>query len=118
MNKNENFAINEELIAEKADFLKAVVGAKTVEEAKRICSEYHEDFSAEMWAEIEEYSHIVVLDGDELSEDALDNVAGGKKLNGGALMTVVGIVGGIAGGPVGVLCVCATLGYYGYRIFN
>lgn len=87
MNMNE-MMINEELVAENSDFLKAVVGAKTVEEAQKVCAEYNIELTDDVWKEVQNsYS-----DG-ELGEDEMDTVAGGKVNSQYLLQTLGGIVG-------------------------
>lgn len=117
MNMNNNIVINKELLEENADFLKAVVGAKTVEEAHHICEEYKVELPQAMWTEIRNsYS-----DG-ELSEDDLDFVSGGK-VNGEYLLKTIGGVVGLgatiaAGSAAGILVACAWIGYNGYKTFR
>lgn len=116
MNMNE-IMINEELIAENSDFLKAVVGASTIEEAQKICAEYNVELPEDVWKEIQNSNR----EG-ELGEDELDAVAGGK-VNGEYLLKTIGGVVGLgatiaAGSAAGVLVACAWIGYYGYKTFR
>lgn len=117
MNMNENIVIDEELIAQNADFLKAVAEAKTVEEAQKICAEYNVELPEEVWKEVQ-----ASCSCGELSEDELGTVSGGK-INGKMLLTTLGNVGGVgaaimAGSPAGVLLACAWLGYNAYKTFR
>ena len=93
MSINGNNVIDEKLLAENSDFLKAVVGAKTVEEAKNICTEYNIELPEEMWDDIQSTYCNGKLDTSELNEEELDAVSGGK-LNGNHLLqAVAGVVG-------------------------
>lgn len=113
---NENVVINEELIAENADFLKAVVTANTIEEAQNICNEYNIVLPEDVWKNIRKsYSE------GELDEDDLDAVSGG--LDGGNLLSALSLVAGIGGtimtgSALGILVACATIGYLGYKAFR
>ena len=117
MNMNENGIINEELIAQNADFLKAVVQAKTFEEAQGICAEYKIELPAEVWKDVQ-----AAYSEGELSEDDLGAVSGGK-LNGNYLLQTIGGIAGLGGAiamgaPAGVLLACAWIGYNAYRTFR
>lgn len=123
MSLNENVIIDEEMLVENADFLKAVVGAKTVEEAQAICAEYKIELPEDMWKEIQNSYRDGELNMDELSEEELDEVAGGKKLNGNYLLQTLGGVVGLAavvaaGSAPGVLIACAWIGYNAYKTFR
>lgn len=120
---NENTIIDEKLLAENSDFLNAVVGAKTVEEAENICAEYHVELPEDMWKDIHNSYSEGKLDAGELGEDELDAVSGGRKLNGNYfLKTLAGVVGlgavVAAGSAAGVLVACAWIGYNAYRTFR
>ena len=77
---NENIVIDEKLISENSDFLKAVVVAKTVEEAQSICAQYNVELPKDVWEEIQRSYQSGKLDEGELSDDDLDAVSGGMKL--------------------------------------
>lgn len=117
MNMNENVVINEELLAENSDFLKAVLGAKTVEEAQNICAEYNIELPEDKWRDIQDSYR----NTGELGEDDLDAVSGG--VNGNSLLTTIASVVGLgaavaAGSAAGVLVACAWIGYHGYKTFK
>lgn len=114
---NENMIINEELLAENADFLKAVVVAKTIEEAQKICAEYNVELPEDVWQEIQNSYR----DG-ELGETDLDTVSGGK-VSGSHLLSALGGVVGLgatiaAGSAGGVVVACAWIGYNAYKAFK
>lgn len=114
---DENAVINEKLLAENADFLKAVVEAKTIEEAQTVCAEYNIELPENIWKEIQDSYH-----AGELSEDDLDAVSGGRKINGNHLLSALGGVVGLgaviaAGSAAGVLVACAWIGYHAYKTF-
>lgn len=113
---NENVVINEELIAENSEFLKAVVSAKTIDEAKNICAEYNIELPEDVWKQIQDSYR-----NGELSEDELDSISGGK-VNGDHLLNAIGGVVGLgatiaAGSAAGVLVACAWVGYHTYKAF-
>lgn len=113
---NENVMIKEDLIAENADFLKAVAGAKTIEEARKICTEYNQELPEDVWNEVQ-----AACRNGELSEEDLDGVAGG--FSGENLLKTLGGIAGLgaaiaAGAPAGVLLAVAWIGYHGYRTFR
>lgn len=122
MNTNENAVANEELLAKNSDFLKAVVGAKTVEEAQDICAEYRVELPQDVWNGIQDSCRGGESGSGELSEDALSDVCGGTFNGENFLKTVGGIVGlgatVAAGSAAGVLVACAWVGYYGYKTFR
>lgn len=112
----ENVTTKEELIAENADFLKTVAGAKTIEEARNICAEYNVELPEELWKEVQDACH-----NGELSEDDLDIVAGG--FSGDSLLKTLGGIAGLGGAiamgaPAGVLLAVAWIGYHGYNTFR
>lgn len=114
---NENIIINEELLAENADFLKTVVGAKTIEDARKICVEYNVELPEDVWQEIQN----ACCEG-ELGENDLDTVSGGK-VSGSHLLSALGGVVGLgatiaAGSAGGVLVACAWIGYNAYKAFR
>lgn len=113
---NENYVINDKLLAENADFLKAVVEAKTIEDARKVCAKYNTDLPEEVWDDILK----AYRDG-ELSENDLDAISGGK-VNGSHLLSALGGVVGLgatiaAGSMGGVLVACAWIGYHAYKAF-
>lgn len=113
----ETTTINNEMLIENADFLKAVVGAETIEEAQQVCAEYHMELPEEVWAEIQKSFR-----NGELGEDDLDVVNGGKKISGNHLLSALGGVVGLgatiaAGSAAGVVVACAWIGYHGYKTF-
>lgn len=117
----ENITINEELLTENADFLKAVVAAKTIEEAQNVCKEYNIELPEDVWKEIQNSYAEGKLGTGELSEDDLDTVSGGK-INGSHLLNAIGGVVGLgaviaAGSAAGVLVACAWIGYHTYKTF-
>ena len=77
---NENFVIDEKLVSENSDFLKAVAAAKTVEEAQSICAEYNIELPKDAWEEIQRSYQSGKLGEGELSDDDLDAVSGGRIL--------------------------------------
>lgn len=118
---NENPIINETLLNENADFLKAAVGAKTIEEAKNICAEYNIELPQDTWKEIQAAYCDGKQNSDELAEDDLNAISGG--MSGKSLLSTVGGVVGLggaimAGSAAGVLLACAWVGYYAYETFN
>lgn len=121
MNANENFVIDEKLVAENSDFLKAVAEAKTIEQAQEVCSEYNVALPEEVWNGVKASYHSMVGDAGELSEDELLNVSGGRMNGNHFLNTLAGIAGLgaviAAGSPAGVLVACAWIGYHGYKTF-
>lgn len=113
---NENVVINEELVAENADFLKAVLKAKTIDEAQKICAEYNVELPENVWEE----AQAACREG-ELDEDDLDAVAGG--FSGENLLKTIGGIAGLgaaiaAGSAVGVLLAFGWVGYYAYKTFK
>ena len=113
---NENVITKEELIAENADFLKTVAGARTIEEARKICAEYNVELPEELWNEVQSACR-----NGELSEDDLCNVAGG--FSGENLLKTLGGIAGLGGAiamgaPAGVLLAVAWIGYHGYKTFR
>lgn len=113
---NENVIIKEELIAENADFLKAVAGAKTIDEAKKICAEFNQELPEDVWKEVQ-----AACRNGELSEMDLDGVAGG--FSGSSLLNTLGGIAGLGGAialgaPAGVLLAIAWIGYHGYMTFR
>lgn len=113
---NENIIVNEEKLVENADFLKAVMGAKNIEEAQKICAEYNVELPEEEWKKIQDSCQ----DG-ELGEVDLGAVSGG--LSGNHLLLTIGGVVGLgatiaAGSALGVLVACAWIGYNGYMAFR
>jgi hypothetical protein len=117
MSMNENIVIDEKLVIENTDFIKAVVGAKSIEEAQSICAEYNIELPEEAWREIQD----TYRDG-ELSEDDLSAVSGGK-LNGNHLLSALAGIAGLgatiaAGSALGVLVACAWIGYHAYKTFR
>lgn len=119
---SENFVIDEKLVTENSDFLKAVAAAKTVEEAQGVCAEYNVDLPEDVWEEIQGSYHSGKLNEGELNDDDLDSVSGGR-LNGSHLLNAIGGIAGLgvviaAGNPVGVLVACAWIGFHAYRTFR
>ena len=118
---NENPIINETLLNENADFLKAAVGAKTIEEAKNICTEYNIELPQDVWEKIQAAYCDGKQNSDELAEDDLNAISGG--MSGKSLLSTVGqvVVAGTAitsGTAAGVLLACAWVGYYAYKTFS
>lgn len=113
----ETTTINNEMLIENADFLKAVVGAETIEDAQQVCAEYHMELPEEVWEEIQKSFR-----NGELGEDDLDAINGGKKISGNHLLNTLGGVVGLgatiaAGSAAGVVVACAWIGYHGYKTF-
>ena len=122
MSMSENIAINEQLLNENADFLKAVVGAKTIDEAQCICAEYNVELPDDTWKEIQNSYCDGKRNSGELGEDDLNSINGGK-VNGNHLLSAVGGVVGLgvvigAGSAAGVLVACAWVGYHTYKTFR
>lgn len=114
--------VNEKYVIENEEFLRTVLNATTIEEAKRICAEYNTELPDDVWEDIENAFASGEESLGELSCDELDNVSGGK-FNGKNLLTAAGSVialGGAiaAGAPIGVLVACGWVGYNVYKIFK
>ena len=119
---DENGVINEKLLAENSDFLKAVVKAKTIEEARSICVEYNIELPDDVWKKIQDSYCNGNLDIDELSDDDLDAVSGGGQ-RGKAFLNLLGGVAGLGaaiamGSPLGILVAFGWIGYYAYTTFG
>lgn len=118
---NDNVMIDEKLLTENADFLKAVVAAKTIEDAQKVCAEYNIELPEDAWKEIQQKHCAEAQNAGELKEDELDAISGGK-VNGSHFLSALGGVAGLgavvaAGSPAGVLVACAWIGYHGYKAF-
>ena len=123
MSFNENNGIQEELLIENTDFLKAVSGATTLEEAQSICTEYNIVLPEDMWKDIQLSYYDRKLGTGELDEEELEAVSGGIRINGDQLLQTAGGIVGLgaviaAGSPAGVLVACAWIGYHGYKTFR
>lgn len=119
---NENGIINEELLAENSDFLKAVLKAKTIEEARGICAEYNVELPDDVWEKAQDSYCNRNLNTDELSDDELDAVSGGVA-RGKAMLTLLTSVSTLAGAitmgtPLGILLACGWVGYNLYTTFG
>lgn len=119
---NENMVIDEKVLSENADFLRAVVSAKTIEEAQNICAEYNIDLPADAWEEVREACRNGKLEMGELSEDDLDMVSGGR-VNGSQLIALLSGVAGFGGlialgSPIGILVGCMSIGFLAYKTFH
>ena len=119
---NENFVIDEKLVSENSDFLKAVAAAKTVEEAQSICAEYNIELPKDAWEDIQRSYQSGKLGEGELSDDDLDAVSGGR-INGDHWLAALGGVAGLGatialGNPLGMLVACAWIGYHAYKTFR
>lgn len=121
MSVNENVIIDEKYVAENADFLKAVLEAKTLEEARHICDEYKIELPEEKWKEVEASFCGGVSNTEELSEEELCEVSGG--IRGSNLLSALGGIAGLGatiaiGSPLGIAVACAWIGYHGYKAFT
>lgn len=121
MNSNENMVIDEKLLTDNAEFLKAVIGAKTVEEAQSICKEFNIVLPDDMWQNIKNSYRDGKLVTTELSENELSDVAGG--FSGDHLLNAIAGVVGLgavvaAGSAAGCVVACAWIGYHAYKTFR